>query len=229
MQKRTLFALARRGLLAFLGLGVGGSVEPTLAGVYQASAGFSFFNQITLAGTPFSLPKYSGPGEITGVTLTLSGSADAKIFYEYFLVDGITRPPLEGAADFAVFGLLSNTPLIDQKTSVNFPGVSIPPCPECGCPDCVLQAGEANVTSDPVTLLGSINLTDFSDFAGSGNNDFFFTLFSDVGAVTFDGSGTVTETIFTSVPEPSTWAMIGLGFAGLGFIGRLRRRKLTPA
>jgi PEP-CTERM motif len=31
-----------------------------------------------------------------------------------------------------------------------------------------------------------------------------------------------------SVPEPSTWAMMLLGFAGLGWLARLRRRKLTP-
>jgi hypothetical protein len=31
-----------------------------------------------------------------------------------------------------------------------------------------------------------------------------------------------------SVPEPSTWAMTLVGFAGLGWLARLRRRKLTP-
>jgi hypothetical protein len=137
MQKRTLFALARRGLLVFLGLGLGGSLEPTLAGVYQASADFSLTNRA--GGIPFSLPKYSGAGTITGVTLTLNGFLEEKIFYEYFLVDGITRPPLESTSDFLVLGLLSNAPLIDQKTSVNFPGVSVPPCPDCGCPDCGLR------------------------------------------------------------------------------------------
>jgi hypothetical protein len=31
------------------------------------------------------------------------------------------------------------------------------------------------------------------------------------------------------VPEPSTWGMTLTGFAGLGWLARLRRRKLTPA
>jgi PEP-CTERM motif len=31
-----------------------------------------------------------------------------------------------------------------------------------------------------------------------------------------------------AVPEPSTWAMMLTGFAGLGWLARLRRRKLTP-
>ena len=33
----------------------------------------------------------------------------------------------------------------------------------------------------------------------------------------------------STVPEPSTWAMMLIGFAGLGWLARLRRRKLTPA
>ena len=40
-----------------------------------------------------------------------------------------------------------------------------------------------------------------------------------------DGFGGVT---YTAVPEPSTWAMMGLGFASLGLAG-YRRRRLAPA
>ena len=32
-----------------------------------------------------------------------------------------------------------------------------------------------------------------------------------------------------AAPEPSTWAMTLTGFAGLGWLAHLRRRKLTPA
>jgi hypothetical protein len=31
-----------------------------------------------------------------------------------------------------------------------------------------------------------------------------------------------------SVPEPSTWAMMALGFAGLGFAGCRKQRKEVP-
>jgi hypothetical protein len=51
-----------------------------------------------------------------------------------------------------------------------------------------------------------------------------------VTQLTFTGSGEFTGTmtpITTDVPEPSTWEMMLLGFAGLGFIAF--RRKSKPA
>jgi PEP-CTERM motif len=32
-----------------------------------------------------------------------------------------------------------------------------------------------------------------------------------------------------AVPEASTWAMMLAGFAGLGWLARMRRRKASPA
>lgn len=43
------------------------------------------------------------------------------------------------------------------------------------------------------------------------------------------GADADTLTIEIGVPEPSTWAMMLAGFAGLGWLARLRRRRLTPA
>jgi hypothetical protein len=37
------------------------------------------------------------------------------------------------------------------------------------------------------------------------------------------------QTIILGVPEPSTWAMMVLGFAGLGLLAHMRRRKTSPA
>ena len=42
--------------------------------------------------------------------------------------------------------------------------------------------------------------------------------------------GSATTTGFApAVPEPSTWAMTLMGFAGLGWLANLRRRKVTDA
>jgi PEP-CTERM motif len=44
------------------------------------------------------------------------------------------------------------------------------------------------------------------------------------------GYGTVSTLTISSVPEPSTWAMLALGFAGLGFAGyRARKSVAVPA
>jgi hypothetical protein len=47
----------------------------------------------------------------------------------------------------------------------------------------------------------------------------------------FDNSGTVTitETSVMSTPEPSTWAMMLIGFAGLGFAGLTGWRRRTAS
>jgi hypothetical protein len=49
-----------------------------------------------------------------------------------------------------------------------------------------------------------------------------------VTTLTFEGSGTLTGmmTPVISVPEPSTWAMLLIGLAGLGFAGS--RRTMRP-
>jgi MYXO-CTERM domain-containing protein len=43
-----------------------------------------------------------------------------------------------------------------------------------------------------------------------------------------DGDGYVSIN-FVAAPELSTWTMTLMGFAGLGWLARLRRRKVTPA
>jgi hypothetical protein len=46
------------------------------------------------------------------------------------------------------------------------------------------------------------------------------------GAVSFIDAGVASVDGFSSVvPEPSTWAMLGLGFAGIGLVGLTKRRK----
>jgi hypothetical protein len=45
----------------------------------------------------------------------------------------------------------------------------------------------------------------------------------------FVGARTIVDITTTSVPEPSTWAMMLLGFAGLGYAGYRRRSALARA
>jgi hypothetical protein len=68
-----------------------------------------------------------------------------------------------------------------------------------------------------------------SFFEGSGTQALVFNFDVDVGAVTMSGqSGTLTydftPAVASVIPEPSTWAMMALGFAGLGFLGYRKTR-----
>jgi PEP-CTERM motif len=51
-----------------------------------------------------------------------------------------------------------------------------------------------------------------------------------ITALTFEGAGNFTGTMtpVTAVPEPATWAMMVMGFAGLGFIAYRRKSRPMP-
>jgi hypothetical protein len=76
----------------------------------------------------------------------------------------------------------------------------------------------------PITGFGLANVG-----SGNGNGDFFATTVTTVGGgFEISSLGDATFTAVTSaVPEPSTWAMLILGFAGVGFMAY--RRKGKPA
>lgn len=87
---------------------------------------------------------------------------------------------------------------------------------------------------DPFTIAasngGAASLSDlkngndeFTAFAINGTNLTWITLHSDIGfsqIKQFELSGV---TAVTAVPEPTTWAMMILGFAGVGFLAYRRR------
>ena len=93
----------------------------------------------------------------------------------------------------------------------------------------------ANPTNTPGTLLESVSghaVTDPDSFAGS-----LITPFSALGlysmteeaSLTLRGFGSITgfnqSMESTAIPEPSTWAMLGLGFGSLALLGAKRARK----
>jgi hypothetical protein len=43
------------------------------------------------------------------------------------------------------------------------------------------------------------------------------------------GDGSISVDLLKAVPEPSTWAMMLMGFAGLGWLAHMRKRKTSPA
>jgi PEP-CTERM motif len=85
------------------------------------------------------------------------------------------------------------------------------------------------------SLIGSVRASDlYSNFAGINNTQdpgYLISFVSDqtFGSVVFTTGSSDFE--FAAVPEPSTWAMLGIGFAGLALGGykRSRRDRLAPA
>jgi hypothetical protein len=98
------------------------------------------------------------------------------------------------------------------------------------------RGGATNVTVYAYNQIG----TEFSGaFSLSGNGQHFFTVDANnndlISSIRFVATGGAVEDVrqvriegvesITAVPEPSTWAMMMLGFAGVGFMAYRRRNQ----
>ena len=73
-------------------------------------------------------------------------------------------------------------------------------------------------------------------YGGGGGGSYLASLFTNQvllgggpGGAGGLGDGSIDIELLKAVPEPSTWAMTLAGFAGLGWLARMRRRKTSPA
>ena len=219
-----MISSAVRFLAAAGALSLGALAAPAEAAVFQASASVSLTEIIVAPNIaiPFSLPKYSGPGTIAGVNIALSGSGTGVDRYLYVENEGITVDPYSRTFGLAVVGPPhpSGPQFLDVEATAEYAGGSVLPCPD---PECEFVLALFHVSSSEMAFSGSVDLSDFSDYAGGGSNAFL--LIENVFGTpdgTFRGSATVTETIL-AVPEPPTWAMALIGFAIVGFAAHSRR------
>jgi PEP-CTERM motif len=76
---------------------------------------------------------------------------------------------------------------------------------------------------------GVIDDITYAGVASSGDalqmtSDFVYTIFSKTGTVQEIGNFSAKLEVASAVPEPSTWAMMILGFCGLGFMAYRRKQ-----
>jgi len=67
--------------------------------------------------------------------------------------------------------------------------------------------------------------------SGGGGGSYLPSLFTNpiLTAGVNSGDGSIDIELLKAVPEPSTWAMTLAGFAGLGWLAHMRKRKTSPA
>jgi hypothetical protein len=210
------------GLPSLVGFCLAALVAPAHAGIFEASAdGFGGEVFPNLMGA-MTLPQYAGPGTITSVFLALNGVeiGNQEEDYYYNTYEGLMADPIESVGFTVVGPLLKETSLEGSTTFLFWP-INIPPCDS----DLSCEGGFGFEDSDfSVSISGMASLTDLSAFAGNGNNNFLVVADPTANQIDDVVSGTLTQTITFTVPESSTWAMMLLGFAGLGAIGWRSRR-----
>jgi hypothetical protein len=114
---------------------LGALAAPAEAAVFQASTTFSFSDNFTPTGFPFSLPQYSGPRTIVGVNIAFSGSASATDFWFYNTTFGITIPSYSRTWQIALSGPPnpSGGSFLEVDVPAEYVGGSVPPCPTGDC------------------------------------------------------------------------------------------------
>lgn len=188
----------------------------TEAGVVKYSTSFESYHRGPLFEFDFTMPKYAG--SVTSVTLSMEGQSQMAETFAYSASIGLSVPTSPVSWDVELGGQPGFIPLMFAHVDTYLNGITIDPCLD---PETFGGDFQEVVLSTDVTSYSAVtSVSNLSDFEGHGENSFFVASYIPTD---FYGylSGTVTETMVT-VPEPSTWAMMLLGCAGLGFAGYRR-------
>jgi hypothetical protein len=172
-----------------------------------------------------------GPFILTSATSTFVGGNQeivAQATYDAALTPPPPAPPvtigsvaLTGTVDMTVFGRTSNSetgPFTTDITGLDLTGMlTLPPANP-------LNGQVLDVTLD--TTQTSSGTTTITRHEQQFRIDSFFDIFVDASVPSLGLSSPPIGISVAAVPEPSTWAMLLIGFAGLAFAAR--RRAVGP-
>ncbi len=214
------------GAIAMLGFGFAGAARAATADFSIIGDGITTQFTITYSGSPDANGGYA----ITGITGTFSdtnnslqGGGPLNIINATITglqaINPISPLPVNVIApDFSVFPIVNGVP--SPPAAVPSPGLSYdntyyPGGSPIVCLDYPASGGPLDVYGVMFTLSNGDVVDVWSNgvFPGSPPG----TSFTYGVAV---ANGTYTYDYVSSVPEASTWAMMALGFAGLGLAGR---------
>jgi hypothetical protein len=203
--------VAALGLLALAGEAQASVVTASL-NIPDPSAGLPAGTLGTITLTDFGSGATAGVtvdvALITGVNFVNTGGPHTPFVYDLSATPSSIVFPV--GSPFSAAGLSSATPFGTFNHGVDMTGGN----------------GAAGSKHGPLDF--TINGITTADFITGSGGDFFAAdlIFLSSGKTGTVAAGTL---VMAGVPEPSTWAMMILGFAGIGFTGYRRSRKSTLA
>ena len=156
---------------------------------------------------------------ITAVSVLLTvSSASATVVYDWSFSNSTDNG--SGTFDTAAAWTPGGVPITGFTGSID--GNNISSLSSYASADNMLYSTSPHISQGGVSLVTSLDTYNLENYIGV---ELIKYSVDSNGYVT--SGAPVTFTIAEAVPEPSTWAMMLLGFAGLGFMAY--RRKSTPA
>jgi hypothetical protein len=132
-----------------------------------------------------------------------------------------------GAFDSTPFGTFTN----DIACCSNHPGAAHGDAPPLNFtvydPHGITFAGIGATFSPAGQLLGFGTGSDDHFATGAGGYLFAADIYDEGTGLTYNVAAKYAEKIMTAVPEPQSWALMILGFGGMGAVLRARRRNLA--
>jgi hypothetical protein len=240
------FAAFNRARSGFVAAGL------AVAGVLSGSAEASVIRptaSLPLIGVPYISPTGAGCFTLASVCVTPGAFVQTLATSDFLPANGLLLPAVQDIVatatyDATITPLVGDTPIgfivltgqvsekVIGRTSDTETGSFTTDVSGLGLTGTLSLPGLPGSPLDGLKLMATLDTTHTSSgtttITADGSVfkiDSFFDVFVDVSLPVAGLSKSVGPIPLDAVPEPSTWAMMLLGFAGLGFAGYRRSRK----